>query len=165
MSDTRNFTALFVCTHNSARSIMAEALLNTLGGGRFRAYSAGSMPKGEVHPVALKILRDALIPLDNPRSKSWEEFARPGAPVLDFVFTVCDRAAGEVCPLWPGQPMTAHWGVEDPAEATGTPAQIERKFLDAFFVLKRRIELLLSLPIESLDEVSLQSRVREIGRK
>jgi len=165
MSDTRNFTALFVCTHNSARSIMAEALLNTLGGGRFRAYSAGSMPKGEVHPVALKILRDALIPLGNPRSKSWEEFARPGAPVLDFVFTVCDRAAGEVCPLWPGQPMTAHWGVEDPAEATGTPAQIERKFLDAFFVLKRRIELLLSLPIESLDEVSLQSRVREIGRK
>jgi len=164
MMNQRTFNALFVCTHNSARSIMAEALLNKLGGGRFRAYSAGSMPKGEVHPVALRTLDDALIPLDQPRSKSWEEFARPTAPQLDFVFTVCDRAAGEVCPIWPGQPMTAHWGVEDPAETKGTPAQIERKFLDVFFVLKRRIELLLSLPIESLDEVSLQHKVREIGK-
>jgi arsenate reductase len=156
---------LFLCTGNSARSIMAEGLMNALGRGGFHAYSAGSMPKGEVHPYSLKTLDSLRIPTDGFRSKSWEEFAKPGAPVLDFVFTVCDNAAGEVCPIWPGQPMSAHWGVEDPAAATGTEEQIERKFRDVAMVLKRRIELFLSLPIASLDKLSLQNELKAIGRQ
>lgn len=164
MSD-KTFNVLFVCTGNTARSIMAEGLLNQLGGGRFRAYSAGSMPKGTVHPAALKVLGDLRAPIEEARSKSWGEFAQPAAPALDFVFTVCDNAAGEVCPVWPGQPMSAHWGVEDPAAFEGTQEQVERKFREVAQILKRRIELFLSLPMQSLDKLSLQNELRDIGRK
>jgi arsenate reductase len=159
----KTYDVLFLCTGNSARSIVAEALLNALGGGRFRAYSAGSHPTGEVHPRALALLHGLGIPTAGLRSKSWDEFAGPGAPALDFVFTVCDKAAGEVCPLWPGQPMTAHWGVEDPAAATGSEAQIERAFRDALHMLRRRIELFLALPLAAIDRLSLQRRLDEIG--
>lgn len=155
------FNVLFICTGNSARSIMAEAILNRMGADRFKAYSAGSLPKGEVHPHALSTLAAMGFETSAASSKSWNGFAEAGAPELHFVFTVCDRAAGEVCPVWPGQPMTAHWGVEDPAAAD--PAYIERKFKDAFIVLKRRIELFLSLPMASLDRLALQQRIRDIG--
>ena len=161
----KTYNVLFLCTGNSARSIIAEALLNARGSGRFRACSAGSHPKGEVHPRALELLRGLGIPTAGLRSKSWDEFAGPGAPALDFVFTVCDRAAGEVCPLWPGQPMTAHWGVEDPAAITGSEAQIERAFREALHVLRRRIELFLALPLAAIDRLSLQRRLDEIGRE
>lgn len=156
---------LFVCTHNSARSIMAEALMNRLGGGRFKAWSAGSQPAGTVHPFALTTLATLLVPTDGLRSKDWGEFAQPGAPVLDFVITVCDRAAGETCPVWPGQPMTAHWGVPDPAAFNGVDDAKAKVFLDTAVTLKRRIELMLALPFASLDRLSLQREVRDIGAR
>jgi arsenate reductase (thioredoxin) len=159
---SRAYNVLFLCTGNSARSILAEALLNKDGAGRFNAYSAGSQPKGEVHPVALQLLGELGFPTEGYRSKSWDEFAAAGAPQLDFVFTVCDNAAGETCPIWPGQPMTAHWGIEDPAAAEGERQQ--RAFRNAFYSLQRRIGLFLSLPLDSIDELSLQTRLREIGR-
>lgn len=164
MSD-KVYNVLFVCTHNSARSIMAEGILNSLGGGRFRAFSAGSHPGAAVHPFALKTLSELHIPADGFRSKDWDEFARPGAPELDFVFTVCDKAAGEACPVWPGQPMTAHWGVADPAAFEGTDAQKAKVFWDTAVVLKRRIELMLALPLASLDRMSLQREIRDIGTR
>lgn len=154
---------LFLCTGNSARSILAEALMNRLGGGRFRAYSAGSMPKGEVNPHALPLVRALGFQDSDFRSKPWDEFAVPGAPSLDFVITVCDNAAGEVCPVWPGQPITAHWGIPDPAAATGTEAEVAVAFREAARLLRNRIELLLALPSAKLDRLSLQARVREIG--
>jgi len=156
------YNVLFLCTGNSARSILAESILNQLGAGRFRAYSAGSHPKGEVHSAALALLRELDQDTAEFRSKSWDEFAWPGSPELDLVFTVCDNAAGEVCPIWPGQPMTAHWGIEDPAAAEGQ-AQ-ERAFREAYYALQRRIGLFLALPIESIDEMSLQTRLSDIGR-
>lgn len=158
------FNVLFLCTANSARSIMAEAILNRLGMGQFRAFSAGSHPKGQVHPETLRLLQGLHYDTSGLRSKSWSEFAAPGAPLLDFVFTVCDNAAGETCPVWPGQPMTAHWGVPDPAEATGTPAEKALAFKDAYRMLERRIGIFVSLPLRSLDQLSLQRRLREIGR-
>jgi arsenate reductase len=158
------YNVLFLCTGNSARSIIAEGLMNHLGRSRgFQAYSAGSFPKGAVHPLALQTLVDARIPTDGFRSKSWDEFARPGAPQMDFVFTVCDQAAAEVCPVWPGQPMTAHWGVPDPAAVVGTEAEKRKAFRHAFVVLKRRIELMLALPLERLDRLAVQQKVRDIG--
>ena len=159
------YHVLFICTHNSARSILAEGLLNHLGRGRFRAFSAGSQPRGSVHPLALETLQRLHIPGDGHRSKDWAEFARPEAPALDFVFTVCDNAAGEVCPVWPGQPMTAHWGVADPAAFRGTAEQEEQMFWDTSLILKRRIELMLALPLASLDRMSLQREVSDIGRR
>ena len=160
----RPFNALFLCTSNSARSIMAEAILNKLGAGKFRAYSAGSQPKGQVNPHASALLRSLDYDTSGFRSKSWSEFAEPGAPALDFVFTVCDNAAGETCPVWPGQPMTTHWGVSDPAEVKGTPAEIALAFKDAYRMLHQRIAIFTALPIRSLDQLSLQARLKEIGR-
>jgi len=160
----RAFHVLFLCTGNSARSIMAEAILDKLGGGKFCAYSAGSQPKGRVNPHTIQLLQSLGYDTSRFRSKSWTEFAKPGAPALDFVFTVCDNAAGEACPVWPGQPMTAHWGVPDPAEAEGSPAEIALAFKDAYRMLRRRIEIFSALPIPSLDELSLQRRLKEIGR-
>ncbi len=160
---SRIYNVLFLCTGNSARSILAEAILNKDGAGRFRAFSAGSQPKGQVHPAALRLLDELGFPTDGYRSKNWDEFAAPGAPPLDFVFTVCDNAAGETCPIWPGQPMTAHWGIEDPAAIEGD--RQPQAFREAFHALQRRIGLFLSLPIESIDELSLQTRLREIGRQ
>lgn len=162
MSD-RIYNVLFLCTGNSARSILAEAILNKDGGGRFHAYSAGSHPKGAVHPLALAVLQDAGYPTDGARSKSWDEFAAAGAPKLGFVFTVCDNAAGEVCPVWPGQPMTAHWGIEDPAAAEGTEIERKRAFVTAFRYLKNRITVFKSLPIDKLDKLSLQKQLSDIG--
>ena len=159
----KTYEVLFICTRNSARSILAEALMNRLGGGRFRAHSAGSHPAGAVHPLAFETLARLQLSAEGLRSKDWSEFARPGAPALDFVFTVCDQAAGEVCPLWPGQPVTAHWGVADPATATGTPEQQAKAFWDAALVLKRRIELLLALPLASLDRLAIQRELSDIG--
>src|SRR4029079_17593624 len=155
---------LFLCTGNSARSILAEAYLNAAGKGRFRAYSAGSHPAGKVTPPALDLRASNHLDTAGLRSKSWDEFARPGAPKLDFVFTVCDNAAGEVCPIWPGQPMTAHWGVPDPADAKGTEAEIGLAFKDAYRMLAQRIGIFVALPIRSLDKMSLQQKLREIGR-
>jgi protein-tyrosine-phosphatase len=155
------YNVLFLCTGNSARSILAEAILNKDGAGRFRAYSAGSHPKGQVHPAALGLLDELGFPTEGYRSKSWDEFAAPDAPRLDFVFTVCDNA-GEVCPVWPGQPLTAHWGIEDPAAVEGE-GQFQA-FPNAFYALQRRIGLFLALPFESIDEMSLQTRLREIGQ-
>jgi arsenate reductase len=155
---------LFLCTGNSARSILAEAYLNSQGRGRFRAFSAGSHPTGKVNPLALELLAKQRIATEGLRSKSWDEFARPGAPALDFVFTVCDNAAGETCPYWPGQPVTAHWGVEDPAAAGGSEEEKRRAFLKAFSVLSARINLLLALPFEKLTRQTLKSRLDEIGR-
>lgn len=157
---------LFLCTGNSARSILAEALINHLatGGGKFRGYSAGSQPKGAVHPLALETLRQHHLPAEGYHSKSWEEFARPGAPRMDFVFTVCDQAAAEPCPVWPGQPMTAHWGIPDPAAAQGTEADQRRAFRDAFLQLRRRIELFAALPLEKLHGLALKERLDQIGR-
>jgi arsenate reductase len=158
---TRN--VLFLCTGNSARSILAEAILNQKGSPNFRAYSAGSHPTGRVNPIAVKLLDAAKIPVANLRSKSWNEFVKPGAPKMDFVFTVCDNAANEICPVWPGQPITAHWGVPDPAAMTGSQGQIERAFRDAFVTLDRRIRLFLSLPLASLDVLALKGKLNEIG--
>lgn len=158
------FNVLFLCTGNSARSIVAEAILNRLGVGKFRAFSAGSQPKGQVHPETIRLLQSLGYDVSRLRSKSWSEFADPGAPLLDFVFTVCDNAAGETCPVWPGQPMTAHWGVPDPAEATGTQAEIALAFKDAYRMLERRIGIFTSLPLRSFDHLSLQKKLREIGR-
>jgi arsenate reductase len=159
----RPFNTLFLCTGNSARSILAEAILDKLGAGKFRAFSAGSHPKGQINPHAHALLQSLGYDTAGLRSKSWNEFARPGAPALDFVFTVCDNAAGESCPVWPGQPMTAHWGVPDPAEATGSAAEIALAFKDAYRMLHQRIAIFTALPIESLDALSLQQRLREIG--
>ena len=153
---------LFLCTGNSARSILAEAILNREGGGRFRAFSAGSFPRGAVHPAALSLLAELGHPTEGFRSKSWDEFAEPGAPELDFIFTVCDNAAGEVCPVWPGKPVSAHWGIEDPAEVDGEGQR--QAFWTAYQQIKRRIDLFLALPLESLDELTLASRLKEIGR-
>ncbi len=158
----KTYNVLFLCTGNSARSILAEAILNKEGAGRFSAFSAGSFPKGQVHPGSLKLLGELGYPIDGYRSKSWDEFAAPGAPPLDFVFTVCDDAAGEVCPAWPGQPMTAHWGIPDPAAVE--PDKQDRAFRNAYFTLQRRIQLLLCLPLDSIDAMSLQTKLREIGR-
>lgn len=160
----RVFNVLFLCTGNSARSIIAEAILNKLGGGKFRAYSAGSQPKGQPNPNTVALLQGLGYDTSGFRSKSWNEFARPGAPALDFVFTVCDNAAGEACPLWPGQPMTAHWGVPDPAEAKGSPAEIALAFKDAYRMLHQRIAVFTALPIWNLDQLSLQAKLKEIGR-
>src|SRR5467141_4127790 len=160
-----NYNVLFLCTGNSARSIMAEAILNQKGQPNFTAYSAGSVPTGSVNPFALKQLETAKFPTSNLRSKSWDEFAKPGAPKLDFVFTVCDNAANEVCPVWPGQPMTAHWGVPDPAAVQGTEEQVEKAYRDAFFLLDRRISLFLSLPLATLDGFSLKKEIDSIGRQ
>lgn len=160
----RPFNALFLCTGNSARSIMAEAILNKLGQGKFRAYSAGSQPKGQVNPSTIKLLQGLGYDTSGFRSKSWSEFVKPGAPPLDFVFTVCDNAAGEACPVWPGQPMTAHWGIPDPAEARGSEAEIALAFKDAYRMLFQRIGIFTALPIRSLDKLSLQNKLREIGQ-
>jgi arsenate reductase len=160
----RPYNVLFLCTGNSARSIIAEAILNKLGVGRLRAFSAGSQPKGQVNPNTIQLLDGLGYDTSGFRSKSWSEFAGPGAPALDFVFTVCDNAAGETCPFWPGQPMTAHWGVPDPAEATGSPAEVALAFRDAYRMLHQRIAIFTALPIRSLDQLSLQAKLKEIGR-
>ena len=160
-----HYNVLFLCTGNSARSIMAEAILNAKGNPRFTAYSAGSHPSGKVHPEALKCLEAANNQTEGLHSKSWDEFAQPGAPRLDFVFTVCDNAANEVCPIWPGQPMTAHWGVPDPAAVQGSLAEIERAFRNAFTLLDRRISLFLGLPLTSIDNLALKRQLDQIGRE
>jgi len=159
------YNVLFLCTGNSARSVMAEAIMNRLGQGRFRAYSAGSHPKGAVHPRALALLRKLNHDVSGLRSKSWSEFSAPGAPELDFVFTVCDNAAAEACPVWPGQPMTAHWGIPDPAAATGTEAEIGVAFAEAYRMLDARISIFTSLPLRSLDQLTLQKRLDAIGKE
>jgi arsenate reductase (thioredoxin) len=159
----RPYNVLFLCTGNSARSIFAEAILNKVGAGKFRAYSAGSHPKGRVHPETLRLLQSLGYDTSGYRSKSWNEFASPGARPFDFVFTVCDSAAAEACPLWPGQPMTAHWGVPDPAAATGTPAEIALAFKDAYRMLNQRIGIFTSLPLRALDKLTLQSKLKDIG--
>ncbi len=164
MSDSIHHV-LFVCTGNSARSILAEGLLNQLGAPRFKAHSAGSHPTGTVNPFALSTLKALRVPTDGYRSKNWDEFAQPGAPKLDFVFTVCDNAAGEMCPLWPGQPMTAHWGVPDPAAVQGSDEEKARAFMATAVTLKRRIELMLSLPIQSLDSMAIQRELKQIGNR
>ena len=160
----RPYNVLFLCTGNSARSILAESVLNHRGGGRFRAWSAGSHPAGRVNPHAIALLRQLGLPIDDLRSKSWDEFAAPGAPPLDFVFTVCDNAAGEVCPVWPGQPVTAHWGLPDPAAVEGSDDDKAKAFRDTYVALERRISLFTSLPIAGLDQLTLSRRVAEIGR-
>ena len=161
---SRPYKVLVLCTGNSARSILAEALLNRDGEGRFRAFSAGSFPKGEVHPTALRLLTELGFATEDLRSKSWDEFAAPGAPELDFIFTVCDDAAGEVCPVWPGQPMTAHWGLPDPAAATGSDVDIARAFANAYGALQNRIAIFVNLPFDGLDRLSLHSRLDAIGK-
>jgi arsenate reductase (thioredoxin) len=160
----RLFNVLFLCTGNSARSVMGEAILNRVGAGKFRAYSAGSQPKGQVHAETLRLLAGLDYDTSGFRSKSWSEFAQPGAPPLDFVFTVCDDAAGESCPLWPGQPMTAHWGIADPAAATGSAAEVALAFKQAYRLLAQRIGIFAALPLRSLDKLSLQAKLKEIGR-
>ena len=164
MTTRRPYTVLFLCTGNSARSIMAESSLNRWAGDRFRAFSAGSHPRGEVHPVALETLKRMNLKTDGLRSKSWDEFARPESSRLDFVFTVCDKAAGESCPIWPGQPMTAHWGVEDPAAFIGPPDSQLRVFQRIFMELDRRVRIFTSLRVEDIDRLALQTRLDEIGR-
>jgi arsenate reductase len=161
----RPLGVLFLCTGNSARSIMAECAMGRWGKGKFKAYSAGSHPAGAVHPAALQLLNELNYETRRLRSKSWDEFARPGAPAIDFVFTVCDNAARETCPLWPGQPMTAHWGVPDPPAVHGDPAAIDRAFREAFFILDRRIGLFLSLPLAALDRLALKKEVDRIGKQ
>jgi arsenate reductase len=165
MTMQKPYSVLFLCTGNSARSIMAEAIMNHKGQPNFVAYSAGSHPSGTVRPEALRQLEAARLPTSGLRSKAWEEFSRQDSPKLDFVFTVCDNAANEVCPVWPGQPMTAHWGVPDPAAVRGTEAQVEKAFRDAFFLLDRRISLFLSLPLATLDGLSLKKEIDNIGRR
>jgi arsenate reductase len=160
----RPYNVLFLCTGNSARSIFGEAILNLLGAGKFIAYSAGSMPKGEVNPQTLALLKRSGFPIEDLRSKNWDEFAKAGAPYLDFVFTVCDNAANEVCPAWPGQPVTAHWGIPDPATVDGGDQHVARAFRDAFMQLQRRIELLVNLPVASLDRMALKKHLNEIGK-
>ncbi len=162
---TGRYNVLFLCTGNSARSIMAEAILNRKGRPNFQAYSAGSHPTGRVRPEALRQLELAHLPTEGLRSKDWDEFAKPGAPQMNFVFTVCDNAAKEVCPVWPGQPMTAHWGVPDPAAVEGSPEEIERAFRDAFMTLDRRISLLLCLPLASLDKLAIKREIDRIGQQ
>ncbi len=159
------YNVLFLCTGNSARSIMAEAILKRKGVPSFMAYSAGSHPAGAVHPEAVKQIEAAHLPTDGLRSKSWDEFAQPGAPHLDFVFTVCDNAAKEVCPIWPGQPMTAHWGIPDPAAVKGTPDEVARAFRDAFLTLDRRISIFLSLPLATLDRLAIKKEIDRIGHE
>ena len=159
------YNVLFLCTGNSARSILAEAILNYKGAPNFKAYSAGSLPLGSVRPEALKLIEQARMPVNGLRSKGWDEFAGPGAPQLDFVFTVCDKAAKEVCPVWPGQPMTAHWGVPDPAAVNGSRDEIDKAFQDAFMILDRRIGLFLCLPLSSLDKLAIQKNIDNIGRQ
>jgi arsenate reductase len=160
----KTFNVLFLCTGNSARSILAEAILNRVGQDRFKAYSAGSHPKGEVHPYTIELLKGLNYNTDFARSKNWDEFAAPGAPQMDFVFTVCDSAAAEACPVWPGQPMTAHWGLPDPAAAEGTDAEKHLAFDDAYRMLNNRLSIFVSLPMTSIDKLALQKRLHEIGR-
>ena len=157
------YNVLFLCTGNSARSVLGEVIADRFGMGKLKGYSAGSMPAGQVNPLTLKLLEDLKLPTEGLRSKSWDEFAGPGAPKMDFIFTVCDSAAAEVCPIWPGQPMSAHWGIPDPAAATGTEAERMKAFREAFNTLKRRVELFASLPLASLDRMSLKRRMDEIG--
>jgi arsenate reductase len=164
LAPQRPYNVLFLCTGNSSRSIMAEAILNAVGKGRFQAFSAGSHPTGKVNPNALEQIQQARLPTEGLRSKSWDEFAAPGAPALDFVFTVCDQAAGEVCPLWPGQPMTAHWGVPDPAATEGDADKVRRAFFLAYDVLFRRIGLFTSLRLEGLERLALQRKLDDIGK-
>jgi arsenate reductase len=161
----KGYNVLFVCTGNSARSIIAEGLLNDAAKGRFRAFSAGSHPTGQVNPLALEALAELRIPTDGFRSKNWDEFAKPDSPPLDFVFTVCDNAAGETCPFWPGQPMTAHWGVPDPAAVEGSDEEKRKQFRATAVTLKRRIDLMLALPIESLDAMALRQEIKDIGQR
>jgi len=161
----RAYNVLFICTGNSARSILAEGLINAMAAGRFTGYSAGSHPKGTVHPLALQALASAKVPTDGFRSKSWDEFAQPEAPKMDFVFTVCDQAAGETCPLWPGQPITAHWGMPDPAAVAGDDQVKARAFVDTMVTLRRRLELLLALPVHMLDAQAIRRQVRDIGSR
>jgi len=163
-TELRPFNVLFLCTGNSARSIIAESVLRSVGAGRFNAYSAGSQPTGRVNPFALELLEKNQLATDGLRSKSWEEFARAGSPRLDFVFTVCDNAAGEVCPIWPGQPMTAHWGIPDPAAVEGDDATRRKAFADACHTLLHRIRIFASLPLDKLDRLSLQRRLDDLGR-
>ncbi len=165
MAGDRVFNVLFLCTHNSARSIMAEVIANYVGRGKFNGFSAGSQPATAPNPLALATLQRMHLPTDGLHSKNWDAFANPGAPVMDFVITVCDNAAGEVCPVWPGQPMTAHWGVEDPGEFHGSDMEKSREFVRVANVLKRRIELFTSLPVEKLDRLSLQTQLRGIGKQ
>jgi len=159
----RVYNVLFLCTGNTARSVLAEAVLNHVGNGRFRAFSAGSTPKGQINPMTLKVLQEAGLPTDGLRSKSWDEFAGPDAPKMDFVFTVCDNAAGEACPIWPGQPMTAHWGIEDPAAVTGPEFKQRQAFEDALRFMRNRIAAFINLPLESIDRMALSSKLRGIG--
>jgi arsenate reductase (thioredoxin) len=163
----RPYNVLFLCTGNSARSILAEAITNNLAitAGKFKGYSAGSQPKDRPNPFAIELLKKNRMPTEGLRSKSWDEFAKPGAPHMDFIFTVCDQAAGEACPYWPGQPMTAHWGVPDPAAVEGTDEEKRKAFVDTFITLRRRLELFASLPFEKLDRLALHEHAREIGRK
>ncbi len=163
MTAPRSYNVLFLCTGNSARSILAESLLNSLGKGRFRGFSAGSFPKGQVHPLALELLQGMDLPSEGLRSKSWDEFAAPDAPPIDFIFTVCDNAAGEVCPIWPGKPMTAHWGIGDPAAVEGSDADKAFAFRKALKEMETRIKLFVALPIESLDPMTLREKLRTIG--
>ena len=165
MNDQRTWNVLFLCTGNSARSILAEATLNAMGRGRFKAWSAGSHPAGKVNPFALELLQKNRLPTEDLRSKNWDEFARADAPALDFVFTVCDNAAGEVCPVWPGQPMTAHWGVPDPAAVEGSDEAKRKAFFTAWSQLQHRISIFASLPLDKLDRLSLKQRLDEIGQK
>ena len=164
MTNQQPLNVLFLCTHNSARSVIAECVMNRLGMGRFKGYSAGSQPSGRIHPYALELLRKSNYDVSGLRSKSWEEFAAPGAPELDFVFTVCDNAANEVCPVWPGQPMSAHWGLPDPAAVEGTDPEKHYAFADTHRMLYQRISIFTNLPLDSLDKLSLQKRLDEIGR-
>ncbi len=163
MADDRIYNVLFLCTGNSARSILAEVMLNSMGKGRFRAYSAGSHPKGAVHPLALELLAKNRLPTEDLRSKDWAEFARPGAPRLDFVFTVCDTAAGEACPAWPGQPMTAHWGIPDPAAAEGSEEDKRKAFFTAFSQLNARLAPFVNLPLDRIDRLALKRKLDQIG--
>src|ERR1700674_3764036 len=160
----RFFNVLFLCTGNSARSVIGEAILNKLGAGIFRAYSAGSQPKGQINPNTIHLLQSLGYDTSGMRSKSWDEFARAGEPKFDFVFTVCDNAAAEACPVWPGQPMTAHWGIPDPAEARGSPAEVALAFKEAYRMLHQRIGIFIALPLRALDQLALQNKLREIGR-
>ncbi len=161
----KTYNVLFLCTHNSARSVFAEAIMNKIGAGKFVAYSAGSQPRGAINPYTIRLLAQLGYDTTGMRSKSWDEFAKPGAPEIDFIFTVCDDAAGEVCPVWPGKPLTAHWGVADPSAVTGDELAVAMAFQEAYRLLHRRIELFAALPIRGLDTITLKARLREIGRE